>query len=359
MFFFRSYDIMNMVNDMQRSINKIIWGIFVILIIFFLGYIIFTEYHKRNSLKQFNKKIFYMDTYIYINLYTKDEKTANNMLKEAEKIYQHYHQIANRFEEFDNIHNLYYIKNNTSKEDYITIDKDLYEMLKIGKKWYQKSNRLIDISLGNVIDVWKKYRNQETGVPSEKELKEAHTDSIDDIILKDNNRIKNNHVNIDLGAIAKGYATDKVAEYFKENNMNKYLINAGGNVLVGEHYDNGKYKIGIEDPTHSNGAIYTKVQANNKAVVTSGGYERFYEYKGKKYHHVINPNTLFPSDDKMSVTVIGNNSTEADILSTMLFLMDIEEGKKYVDTSDNLEAIWYINEKEQIESNGFKEYYFE
>lgn len=352
------YVIIMKVKDMQEKINKIIWGSFILLTIGFFVLFIWNEYKSRNALKAYNTKIFYMDTYIYINVYSNNKNQAKAALEKANDIYQYYHQLTNRFEEYKDIHNLYYIKNNSSKKEYITLDPELYNMIKLGKEWYQKSNHLIDISMGNVIDVWKEYRSKETGIPTIKELKKAHTDTIDDIILKEN-KIKNNHVNIDLGCLAKGYATDKVATYFKSQGIDTFLINAGGNVLVGNHYQNDKYKVGIENPTSSIGDIYTKIKVNNKAIVTSGGYERFYEYKGKKYHHVIHPDTLFPNNDKLSVTIISNNSTEADLLSTMLFLMSTNEGKKYVDETKQLEATWYISEKEQIESSHFKEYVFE
>ena len=211
--------------------------------------------------------------------------------------------------------------------------------------------------MGNVIDIWKKYQNNKNGVPTKEELEKVNTSSINDIVLKDGNKIKNNHVNIDLGSISKGYTTSLVGEYLDSIGIEEYLINAGGNVLVGNHYNNSTYKIGIEDPDNKND-IFTVLKGNNISVVTSGGYERFYEYDGKKYHHIISPKTLYPTDYMKSVTIITSDSALADLLSTTLFLMNIEDGKEYINSLDNVEAIWYTNDNEIELSNSAKKYVY-
>ena len=339
---------------MQEKINKIIWVVLIILIIFFIGLFF---YNKINNKKQYvESKFFYMDTYIYVKIYGSDTKKINKKLKEVEKIYKEYHELTDRYNSYDNINNIYYIKNNDSKDEYIKLDKRLYNIIKYGKQWYKKSDGLLDISMGNVIDVWKKYRDDKSGIPTQDELEKAHTDNIEDIILTDDYKIKNNHINMDLGAIAKGYTTKIVGEYLKEKGLNKFLINAGGNVLVGDKYSTKNYSIGIENPNSTTKDIFTVVSGSNIAVVTSGGYERYYEYDGKKYHHIINPTTLFPSDYMKSVTIITSDSALGDILSTTLFLMDIEDGKKYVDSLENVEAIWYTNYNKQITSSGYSKY---
>lgn len=336
---------------MQKIINKIIWIIVLLLFIFFS---ILFVYNKKNK-KEYTSKFFYMDTYIYVKIYSSNEKKANKVLKEIEKIYKDYHELTDRYNSYNNINNIYYIKNNTSEDEYIKIDKRLYKLIDYSIKESKDSNGLIDISMGNIIDIWKKYRENKNGIPSIQELSSLNNFDIDNIILKDGNLIKNNHPNIDLGCISKGYTTKIVGEYLEKNNINEYLINAGGNVLVGNHYQNDKYKIGIEDPDNEND-IFTVVSGNNIAVVTSGGYERYYEYEGNKYHHIINPKTLYPTNNMKSVTVITSDSAKADILSTKLFLMTVEDGLNYVDKLDNIEAIWYTNENEIITSKDFSKY---
>ena len=338
---------------MQDKINKIIWIIILFLtIIFGIVFII-----DKNRKKEYTSKFYYMDTYIYVKLYSKDINKANEALKEVENIYKEYHELTDRYNSYNNVNNIYYIKNNDLEDEFIKIDKKLYEVIEYGIDAYQKSNGLVDISMGNVIDIWKKYQNNKNGVPTKEELEKVNTSSINDIVLKDGNKIKNNHVNIDLGSISKGYTTSLVGEYLDSIGIEEYLINAGGNVLVGNHYNNSTYKIGIEDPDNKND-IFTVLKGNNISVVTSGGYERFYEYDGKKYHHIISPKTLYPTDYMKSVTIITSDSALADLLSTTLFLMNIEDGKEYINSLDNVEAIWYTNDNEIELSNSAKKYVY-
>ena len=346
-FFFIWYNLIG--GNMQKIVNKIIWIIVIILVV---GLLLLNIFNKKD--KEYTSKFFYMDTYIYVKIYSNDSNKANKILKEVENIYKEYHELTDRYNSYNNIKNVYYIKNNKSKEEYIKIDKKLYDIIKFSID--NNHNDLIDIGMGNVIDIWKNYRDNKSGIPSEEELEIAKESEVK-IVLKDG-KIKNNHPNIDLGCISKGYTTKIVGEYLKKNGISKYLINAGGNVLVGDNYRNSEYKIGIEDPDKKND-IFTIVKGNNIAVVTSGGYERFYEYDGVKYSHIIDPNTLFPKDYMKSVTIITNDSALADLLSTTLFLMKIEDGKKYIESLDNVEAIWYTNDNKIIYSSGAKKYKYE
>ncbi len=343
---------------MQNKINKIIWFLFLVLLIGLIIYIGYDNLNKKKRENEYVKKIFYMDTYIYIKIYSNNKDKANKILNNVEKIYKEYHELTDKYNSYEGINNLYYLKNNKNNKEYIEIDKRLYEIIKYGKSWYKKSGGLIDISMGDVLDIWKKYRDNKNGIPNYEELQKAKN-NIENIVLKDENKIKNNHVNIDLGSIAKGYTTKIVGEYLKKNNINKFLINAGGNVLVGDNFKNKKYTIGIEDPNSKTKDIFKIVTCNNMAVVTSGGYERYYEYEGKKYHHIIDPNTLFPTNYMKSVTVVTDDSALGDILSTTLFLMSVEDGKKFIENYDNVEVIWYTNDDKQVMSKGFKKYIYE
>ena len=329
---------------MQKIINKIIWIFAFILMIIFILFMIFNKKEK-----EYTKKFFYMDTYIYVKIYT--NKDGNKILNDVENIYKEYHELSDRYNSYDNVKNIYYIKNNKEKSKYIQIDKKLYDLIKYGLK----ENDLIDIGMGNVIDIWKNYRDNGSGIPTKEELEIAKLNQ-KDIVLKDG-KILNNHPNIDLGCIAKGYTTKIVGEYLNKKGVNKYLINAGGNVLVGENINNTDYTIGIENPNQKDD-IFTILKGKNISVVTSGGYERFYIYEGKTYSHIINPNSLYPADYMKSVTIISKDSALADLLSTKLFLMNIEDGKKYIDKLDNTEAIWYTNDNKIIYSKGAKKYVY-
>ena len=296
--------------------------------------------------KDYNKNIFYMDTYINVKISTNlSKKKVEKILNNVDSIYKKYHNLTNPY---DVDSDLYYINNNDSKDDILTINKDLYYIINLGLTWNNKSDGKFNINIGSIIKLWKEYRENNNGIPAEDELIKIKN-SINDIILLSDYKIKNTHPSIDLGAIAKGYATEQVGKYLKENK-----IDTGGNVLVGTKKD-GKYKVGIQSPLE-NENIFKIINVNDYAVVTSGGYERFYEYNNVKYHHIIDPDTLYPANNMLSATVIAKSSTLADILSTTIFLMDPDKAINLIDSLEDIECIIYTNDYKILTSKGFSKY---
>lgn len=322
-------------------------GFIGFLIIVFLFIIYFFNSKKMNL---YSKDLFYMDTFINVKFYSDNKDKANEIMAGIDDIYREYHELTDRYNSYDDVNNVYYINHNDSKTEEVLVDKRLYDMIKYAYD-FGKSNDLFDINMGGVIDVWKKYRDKGEGIPSYDELKKANKRH--DIILLGDNRIKNNHPNIDLGGVSKGYTTQVVSDYLRNNGINYFLINAGGNVSSGDAYDKDYYKIGIQNPD-GNGIIDV-IKGTNISVVTSGGYERNYEYEGHMYHHIISPKTLFPSEFMKSVTVVSSDSGLSDMLSTTLFLMDVDSALEFLKDYD-AEAIFVMNDNSIIKSEGLGRY---
>ena len=315
------------------------------IIVLIVGLVFFyTFFNKKMQL--YKKNFFYMDTIIEVKIYSNNKSKALNALEKIDEIYNDYHKLSDRYNEYEDMINVYTINNNNWDQQFLTIDQRLYEMLEYGVSWYQKTNGLLDINMGCIIETWKNYFNDANGIPTNEQLNSCNSNPI---VLKENNTILNNNPNIDLGAIAKGYATQVVSEYLESIGLDNYLINAGGNIIAGNHYNGSKYRIGIENPNDK--SIYKIINVTNKAVITSGGYERFYEYDGHRYSHIINPKTKYPAEYMKSVTVVCDNSALGDILSTTLFLMSIDEGKEFVKNM-NVDVIWYSNDDSIITTEG-------
>ena len=317
----------------------------ILVLIFVIGTFLFT----RNTLKEYNKNFFYMDTVINIKIKT-NKNNIDNIFNDIDKIYSKYQKLTNYYDK-ESI--LYYINNNTDTIDTLEIDKDLYEMLKLANTWNNKSNGKFNVNIGKVLEIWKEARDNNS-LPNIDALKEAYN-SINDIVLLENNKIKNTNPSIDLGAIAKGYASEKVSKYIEENDIKDYIINAGGNVIVGTPSNKDRYSIGIKDPEKTN-SIFKTIYGKNISVVTSGSYERFYEVDGIRYSHIIDPDTLYPATNFQSVTVISSSSTLSDILSTTLFILPLEDGLNIVENMPNVEAIYYIDSNNIIKTKGFEKY---
>lgn len=316
--------------------------------------ILFICKHQANiPLVEYKRTIETMDSKVAISIYSKSSKKANKALDEIEDIYEKYDSLTKRSE--GSI--LYELHHNTSEDKEITLDPDLYKMIRFGKNWHEKSNGKININMGNVTDLWDSYRKNKTGIPTKKELEEVGSTNIEDVELLGNNKIENSHPNINLDNIRMGYATEEVVDYLKKNKLNIYLINAGTLLVAGDHYEeDGKYLVAIASPFKDNeDELLTNIRFKNGVIVTKGIYQNAYEYDGKDYGSMIDPDTKKPADNMVSVTVLGKSVRDTEALANTLFLMTGEEGQKYIKSNTKVAVLWaYLlrgEEKKAITEN--------
>lgn len=303
----------------------------------------------KNTYKEYSKNYFYMDTYINIKINsTKSKKEIDNIFNDIDYLYSSYHKLTSRYDKYDGIINVYYLNEILDNNEEIEIDKRLSDIIDIGILYYDKTNGLFNIASGNLTSIWKAFIDNCDELPSNLDV----NINIDDIVLDGNKYIKYNDVKLDLGAISKGYVTELVGKYLEDNNIDSYIINAGGNVKVGKAYNKDSYVVGITNPDNKND-IFTKVNVNNLSIVTSGNYQRYCSFNDKIYGHIINPYTKLPSDYMKSVTVISSSSLLADIYSTYLYLLPVEDGMKIVNSTSDIEAIWYIDSDKIVRSDNF------
>ena len=198
------------------------------------------------------------------------------------------------------------------------------------------------------------------------QLQEAakHT-SIDQMILDEEAStvyLADPAMSLDVGAVAKGYATEQVALYLEEKGVTGYLLNVGGNVrCIGAKADGEPWSVGIENPntedTETPHIAYLHLAG--QSLVTSGSYQRFYTVDGERYHHIIDPETLMPGTNFLSVSVLCADSGRADALSTALFTMTYEEGAALIESLTDAEAMWVLSDGEQWYSSGFQDYTYQ
>ncbi len=199
----------------------------------------------------------------------------------------------------------------------VSFSIDAQRVIDFGKSFTKENPEYFSVYLNPLINLWDIKNNQGTIPDITEAIKETH---------------KENTLN--LGAVAKGYITDRVAEILKSNGVSSAMINLGGNAYaLGKKSTGENWKIGIQDPKNENELIGV-ITAENLAVITSGDYQRYFEKDGIRYHHIIDPKTGYPSKSGLrSVTVVSENATLADCLSTAIFVAGLDEGiellKKY------------------------------
>lgn len=161
---------------------------------------------------------------------------------------------------------------------------------------------------------------------------------------------------IDLGAVAKGYIADRLKEYLEGEGVHHALINLGGNVLaVGDKPDGSPFHIGIQKPFDKSGIPLTSVRIDDKSIVTSGTYQRYFEKDGALYHHILDAASGYPCNNGLaSVSIITDSSLTADALSTTCFLLGPEKGMNLVNQLENVEAVFVDTDNRITYSNNFQ-----
>lgn len=289
---------------------------------------------------------------------------------------KHYEQFYNRLQMYDRLFDIYhaydginnlYAVNRDAGTAPVRVESAVIDLLEYGIEVYTLSEGKTNICFGPVLALWHTERESAkentARLPDESKLKKAseHTDINDLVIDREASTVffKDPKMRLDVGAIAKGFAVREVTDWASQHLWSSAAISIGGNVsTIGYKNDDGKtpWTIGIENPDLTADDYLLKVNINDMCVVTSGDYQRYYEVNGKKYCHIINPDTLMPSDYMSAVSVICSDSALGDALSTTLFNMSIDDGKVLVESIDGVEAVWSDNQYRQTMSSGFEEY---
>ena len=278
---------------------------------------------------------FAMDTVINITVNQKDKPFA----KKALSLCQNYEKIFSRTDTESEL-----FKVNTKQ----SMPKgELKKVIDFSFSVSEKSDGAFDITVGALSDLWN-FKERSTP-PEEVEIQTA---------LKKVGYSKVNLENfdlqgttLDLGAVAKGYVADKICEYFKEQGVEEAIIDLGGNVFV-----LGEFTVGIRNPFDPESA-FAKIKLCDKSAVTSGTYQRFFEYNGKKYHHIMDAKTGYPSESGVaSVTVISPSSMVCDALSTAIFVMG-EDGISLCENFDDTDCLIIMDDASVRTTPSFEEKY--
>ena len=221
---------------------------------------------------------------------------------------------------------------------------------------YKSTNGAFDVAIYPVMKAWG-FTDGNYQVPDTDALK-ATLELVDPSLIdydKETSTVsfKKDGVQIDLGGIAKGYTSSRIMDIYKEKGVTSGLVNLGGNAQVfGTKPDGSLWRVAVQSPDSEDeylGVLETK----DKAIITSGGYERYFEKDGVTYHHIIDPDTLWPAAYYNGVTVLCPDSGMADCLTTALFCMPLEEGQKLVESLDGVEAMWCTPDKQATTSSGW------
>lgn len=313
------------------------------------------------------------DTFISLQEYTPSAEIFNADFKQMTELFHHYHQLFDIYNNYTGINNIKTINDAAGKEP-VEVDPVIIEMLDTARQFYELSGGEFDITMGAVLNIWHHYRekglaaNEEgkTGaLPDMAELQEArlHTgwDKVEIDYANNTVYINDPKASLDVGGIAKGYATELVARALPAAYLTGGAINAGGNNrTLGNKMDGSDWRVRIQNP-NGDGKMIIVQEKGVFSFVTSGDYERFYVGDdNRKYHHIIDPSTLFPAVNYRSVTIITPDSGVADCMSTTLFTMSLEEGLSVIEQykkanpGTRFEAVWIMDDQPETSAVNIK-----
>lgn len=270
---------------------------------------------------EYTKIIYLMGT--KISLYIKGEETEL-LAEKAEEMLIRYNEIFSANSDHSQLGMIKKMAGIAPQK----VDEELYELIKTGKKHSLNENSFLNIAIGPLIKLWR-IGFTEAHVPDKESIEKVLELLNPELIqLDEENKtvfLQKKGMEIDLGAIAKGYFADKVMEFFKDHGAVSAMVDMGGNVLVhGDSPSDGSdWNVGIQNPFLPRGNAAALVKIRNQSVVTSGIYERVLEKEGSKYHHIFNSKTGYPMESNIaSLTVVADRSLDCDIYTTELFGLD-------------------------------------
>lgn len=290
-----------------------------------------------------------LDTVVTIELFEGDRQLLNKTVDLCRK----YNNLFSPDGKDSDIYNINSAQNGKPTE----VNPDTAELINKSLEYSVLTNGAFDITAKNVTDLWD-FRSGNAKFPADSEIKSAlETVNYKNVSVNGNFVTLSGGSKIDVGASAKGFICDKLAEFLKKNGCNNALINLGGNIYaLGKNSDGDPFTVGIQKPFADTGetAAYIK-NISGQSVVTCGRYMRYFKMNGTVYHHIIDLKTGYPVQNGLdSVTVISENSADADCLSTSLFLLGSDEGLKTVENIKNTEAIFISSNGEITLSSGLK-----
>ena len=290
------------------------------------------------------------------------EKNAEFIEKELEE----YHKLYDIYKSYKGINNLCTVNQNAGVSP-VKVDSRIIDLIDECVRIYNLTDGMTNVAMGSVLSVWHDYRTDGLNDPENAELPpmekltaaSKHTDITKIVIDRDNGTVflTDPEMSLDVGAIAKGYATERIALALKEKGITSYTLNIGGNIrTIGTKPDGSRWTASVTDPDPESLTGYVNiVELADSAFVTSGSYQRFYTVDGKQYHHIIDPETLMPKNTFSSVSVYSEDSGLSDALSTALFNLSYEDGVALLRKLDGVEAMWITDKYEILYSDGFEE----
>ncbi|MDR0267356.1 FAD:protein FMN transferase [Paenibacillus sp.] len=305
--------------------------------------------------------ISYSETYIIfdtvVNMKLYGEHAKPSQLKDIKHILEGIDNELSRTLETSEIYKV----NQAAGQQAVKVSQATFDVVKKALDYAVQTGGLYDPTIGPLVSLWN-IGGEGAHVPSKPDLdKTVNLIGYKDVLMDPQEltiKLLRPGMALDLGGIGKGYAADQIAVYLKSQQVDSAIINLGGSSIIalGSKPGGKSWNIGLQDPDQTRGTALGNVLVKNKTVDASGVYERFFMENGVRYHHILDPRTGFPSRSGLkSVTIISDSATDADALSTAVFIMGLDEGMKFIEKQPGIEAFFITEDNRIFETSGLKD----
>lgn len=325
---------------------------------------------KNEYTKYTNSFFDTFDTLTTVVAYARSEEEFNSYIEKIHARFQELHKLYDIYNDYEGVNNVKTINDNAGVKP-VKVHKDIIDLIVFAKDWYNRTGGRTNIAMGSVLSIWHDYREEGRDTPENaklppiEDLKEAlkYTDINKVIVDIENSTVflSDKRMTLDIGAVAKGFATEIVAKEIMAAGLTSGIISSGGNVrALGKPLDGvrERWGVGIQNPDRSIVSEEEKnletIFLNNASVVSSGDYQRYYIVENKIIHHLIDPKTLMPGEYYRAVTVVTEDSGVADFLSTTVYLMPYKESRALVESIEGAEALWVMHDGKIEATEGMK-----
>lgn len=308
---------------------------------------------KKIELKKVELEKFMFGTSIKIVVYDNDEMKANKLIKETFELMT---SIENKYNSRNEDSIIYKLNKNPILQQ--KIDLELYSLINDALKISDLTKGKFDITIGPIMSLWGFDNLDISKVPNKDEiLKKMELVNYKDIKLtKDSIVLSKTGQKIDTGSFLKGYAIAQGRKYLEKEGIKNAMITAVSSIeTIGSKPDGKSFKIGVQNPKNSNELLYT-IDLNGKALGVAGDYQTFVEIDGKKYHHIIDGTTGYPSNYNSMILVLGNNAYDCDLYDTALFMLPPEEILRIIKNKPEFEVFIVDKQGKEYFSSNIKKY---
>ncbi len=292
---------------------------------------------------------FYFDTVVTISAYLESDAP----LKEALAACEGYERLLSKTIEGSDVWNI-----NHAQGQPVRVSEHTLAILDMSRAVSEACGGTFDITVARAVALWDFTGGSKAVPDAESVARAAELIDYRKVVVEDDLVTVPAGMEIDLGAVAKGYICDQISYLLKDMGVNDALLNFGGNVIaMGLKPDGSAWTVGIQDPAQPTGAYLLAVRAeSHQAVVTSGIYERGFDLDGVRYHHLLDPKTGWPAQNELaSVTIFAEQSSMADALSTATFVLGLARGMEFIQNTPDAEALFITRTGEILATEGARE----